>query len=115
MSVETLIFGIAPAWMTAAADPADVLRGASRSLGGKTGWTQKCLVVAQAALSIVLRGWVEDPKLVKHAESTFRLCDREPLYFVHRSADGWLTNRRSLMPSTADSTTIWRQYRAWPR
>jgi len=49
-----IIFGIVPAWMTAAADPADALRGANRSIGGKTGWTQKSLVVAQAALSIVL-------------------------------------------------------------
>jgi predicted permease len=47
-------FGIAPAWMTARTHPADVLRGAHRSTPHATGWTQKSLVVAQAALSLVL-------------------------------------------------------------
>jgi predicted permease len=50
-----ILFGVAPAWMTAAADPADALRGANRSTGqGGGAWTQKSLVVAQAALSLVL-------------------------------------------------------------
>jgi putative ABC transport system permease protein len=50
-----ILFGVAPAWMTATADPADALRGANRSTGGRSGgWTQKSLVVAQAALSLVL-------------------------------------------------------------
>ena len=50
-----ILFGVAPAWMTATTDPADALRGASRTTGGRSsGWTQKSLVVAQAALSLVL-------------------------------------------------------------
>jgi putative ABC transport system permease protein len=49
-----VLFGLAPAWMTANADPADALRGANRSTGRHRGWTQKSLVVAQAALSLVL-------------------------------------------------------------
>lgn len=49
-----ILFGVAPAWMTAAADPADALRGASRSTGQNRAWTQKSLVVVQAALSLVL-------------------------------------------------------------
>jgi predicted permease len=49
-----ILFGIAPAWMTATANPADALRGANRSTGQSVGWTQKSLVVAQAALSLVL-------------------------------------------------------------
>jgi predicted permease len=50
-----ILFGVAPAWLTATADPADALRGANRSTGGQGGgWTQKSLVVAQAALSLVL-------------------------------------------------------------
>lgn len=49
-----VLFGVAPAWITAHADPADALRGASRSTGHSGGWTQKSLVVAQAALSLVL-------------------------------------------------------------
>jgi predicted permease len=49
-----ILFGVAPAWMTATANPADALRGANRSTGQSAGWTQKSLVVAQAALSLVL-------------------------------------------------------------
>ncbi len=49
-----ILFGVAPAWMTAHADPADALRGAHRSTAHGAGWTQRSLVVAQAALSLVL-------------------------------------------------------------
>lgn len=49
-----ILFGVAPAWMMARADPADALRGAHRSTTHSAGWTQKSLVVAQAALSLVL-------------------------------------------------------------
>jgi len=49
-----ILFGVAPAWMTARSDPADALRGAYRSTQHSGGWTQKSLVVAQAALSLVL-------------------------------------------------------------
>jgi predicted permease len=48
-----ILFGIAPAWLMARVDPADALRGA-RSAAGTGGWTQKSLVIAQAALSLVL-------------------------------------------------------------
>src|SRR6195256_124727 len=49
-----ILFGIAPAWMTASANPAEALRGAGRSTGRKGTWGQKSLVVIQAALSLVL-------------------------------------------------------------
>ncbi|MBZ5522632.1 MAG: ABC transporter permease [Acidobacteriia bacterium] len=49
-----ILFGIAPAWMTARADPAEALRGANRSTGRNAAWGQKALVVAQAALSLTL-------------------------------------------------------------
>jgi predicted permease len=49
-----ILFGVAPAWITANAAPADALRGAGRSAGTHSGWTQKSLVVAQVALSLVL-------------------------------------------------------------
>lgn len=57
LGVSTLtgiLFGIAPAWMTSHADPVDALRGAARTVGGKTRWPQKALIVAQAAISLVL-------------------------------------------------------------
>jgi putative ABC transport system permease protein len=47
-------FGIAPAWMTSQVSPVEALRGANRSVGGGRSWTQKALVVAQAAMSLVL-------------------------------------------------------------
>lgn len=49
-----VLFGVAPAWMMARADPADALRGAQRSTARGAGWTQRSLVVFQAALSLVL-------------------------------------------------------------
>jgi predicted permease len=52
--VTGILFGVAPAWMTANADPADALRGANRAIGHQRSWTQKSLVVAQAALSLIL-------------------------------------------------------------
>ena len=49
-----VLFGVAPAWMTARANPVEALRGANRSTGRSKGWGQKSLVVAQASLSLVL-------------------------------------------------------------
>ncbi|HZD47585.1 MAG TPA: FtsX-like permease family protein, partial [Silvibacterium sp.] len=49
-----VIFGIAPAWMTSHANPVEALRGANRSVGGRRSWTQKSLVIGQAAMSVVL-------------------------------------------------------------
>jgi predicted permease len=49
-----VLFGIAPAWMTSHADPADALRGAGRSIGAGRSWAQKLLVIAQIAVSMIL-------------------------------------------------------------
>jgi predicted permease len=49
-----VVFAIAPAWMTSHANPVEALRGATRSVGGSRSWTQKSLVIAQAAMSLVL-------------------------------------------------------------
>jgi putative ABC transport system permease protein len=49
-----IIFGIAPAWVTSHAEPVEALRGENRSVGGGRAWTQKSLVIAQAAMSLVL-------------------------------------------------------------
>jgi predicted permease len=49
-----ILFGVAPAWMTAHADPIDALRGANRSTRHSGLWTQKILVVMQAAVSLAL-------------------------------------------------------------
>jgi len=52
--VTGVLFGVAPAWMTAHANPIEALRGANRSTRARGLWTQKILVVLQAAVSLAL-------------------------------------------------------------
>jgi predicted permease len=49
-----MLFGVAPAWVTAHADPIDALRDANRTIKHSGLWTQKALVVLQAAFSLML-------------------------------------------------------------
>jgi hypothetical protein len=52
--VTGIIFGVAPAWMASRSDPAEALRGATRTTQETSALPQKSLVVVQAALSLVL-------------------------------------------------------------
>lgn len=49
-----LLFGAAPAWVASKAEPADALRGGTRSVTGGATLLQRMLVVVQAGLSLVL-------------------------------------------------------------
>jgi predicted permease len=52
--VTGVLFGVAPAWIAARAEPADALRSGSRTTTGRASLLQRGLVVLQAALSLVL-------------------------------------------------------------
>jgi predicted permease len=52
--VTGVLFGVAPAWLSASAQPADALRSGSRTTAGGVSVLQRGLVVMQAALSLVL-------------------------------------------------------------
>jgi macrolide transport system ATP-binding/permease protein len=55
LSVLTgVLFGVAPAWSAAQADPADALRSGNRSTTSGASLLQRGLVVLQAALSLIL-------------------------------------------------------------
>ena len=49
-----ILFGIAPAWATSHAEPVEALRGANRATTHGAKWSQKALVIGQAAVSMVL-------------------------------------------------------------
>ena len=52
--VTGIVFGVAPAWITSHGDPAEALRGGDRTAARGTSFSQKLLIVCQAALSLVL-------------------------------------------------------------
>ena len=52
--VTGILFGVAPAWITASANPADALRSGTRATATGASLLQRGLVILQAALSLVL-------------------------------------------------------------
>lgn len=79
-----ILFGIAPAWMTSHADPAEALRGATRAATHGATFSQKSLVVVQAALSLVLVSGaillVQSLQKLEHQNFGFQTDHR---YIVH--------------------------------
>jgi predicted permease len=52
--ITGLLFGAAPAWFATRTDPIDALRGAGRTIGDRSSFARKTLLVVQAPLSVVL-------------------------------------------------------------
>ena len=52
--VTGVLFGMAPAWVSTQAQPAEALRGSNRSTKDRSSLPQKILVIGQAAMSLVL-------------------------------------------------------------
>ena len=82
--VTGVVFGVAPACLTSHADPADTLRGASRSTTHGASLPQKMFVVLQAALSLVLVAgavlMVQSLRKLEHQNFGFQSDQR---YIVH--------------------------------
>src|SRR6185503_2359380 len=52
--ITGILFGLAPAWLSSHAQPAEVLRGSNRSIRDRASFPQMALVIIQAAMSLVL-------------------------------------------------------------
>lgn len=52
--ITGVVFGLAPAWLSSQAQPAEALRGVNRATRDRSSLPQKSMVVFQAALSVVL-------------------------------------------------------------
>src|SRR3569833_648815 len=52
--ITGVLFGLAPAWLSSHAQPAEVLRGSNRSVRDRASFPQMALVIVQAAMSLVL-------------------------------------------------------------
>jgi predicted permease len=79
-----ILFGVAPAWIAAQADPAEALRSGSRTTAGGATLLQRGLVVLQAALSVVLLvGAGLFSQSLNKLESTDLKLDAKNRYIVH--------------------------------
>ncbi len=82
--VTGVLFGVAPAWIAAQAQPADVLRSGARTTTTRASLLQRGLVVLQAALSLVLLvGAGLFAQSLNKLESTDLKLDAKNRYIVH--------------------------------
>jgi macrolide transport system ATP-binding/permease protein len=79
-----ILFGLAPAWIAAQAEPADALRTGARTTGSGASLLQRGLVVLQAAMSLVLLvgAGLFSQSLNKLQHTNLRL-DTRNRYIVH--------------------------------
>jgi macrolide transport system ATP-binding/permease protein len=79
-----VLFGVAPAWITAQANPADALRTGTRTTAGGASLLQRSLVVLQAALSLVLLvGAGLFSQSLNKMQNTDMKLDSKNRYIVH--------------------------------
>jgi macrolide transport system ATP-binding/permease protein len=79
-----VLFGVAPAWIAAQAEPADALRSGARTTATGASLLQRGLVVLQAALSLVLLvGAGLFSKSLNKLESTDLKLEAKNRYIVH--------------------------------
>jgi len=87
--VTGILFGAAPAWLSFHAQPAEALRGVSRTTRDRSSLPQKALVVLQAALSVVLlAGAILMTKTLTNLENQKFGVVTENRYVLHFDAQG---------------------------
>jgi macrolide transport system ATP-binding/permease protein len=87
--ITGILFGAAPAWLSLHAQPAEALRGVSRTTRDRSALPQKALVVFQAALSVVLlAGAILMTKTLTNLESQNFGVATENRYVVHFDPQG---------------------------
>jgi predicted permease len=87
--VTGVLFGVAPAWIAAQAEPADALRSGTRATGGAS-LLQRGLVVVQAALSLVLLVgaglFAQSLSRLQHADLKLESKNRYVIHFNPQAA-----------------------------
>ncbi len=82
--VTGILFGVAPAWIAAQAQPADALRSGTRTTAGGASILQRSLVILQASLSLVLLvGAGLFAQSLNKLESSDMHLDAKNRYIVH--------------------------------
>src|SRR4051812_8240678 len=84
-----ILFGVAPAWLAARAEPSDALRSGARSTASGASRVQRSLVVLQAALSLVLLiGAGMFSRSLSKLQNTDLKLDARNRYVVHINPQG---------------------------
>jgi macrolide transport system ATP-binding/permease protein len=92
--VTGALFGVAPALITAKAEPADALRSGTRTTSGGASLLQRGLVIVQAALSLVLLVVAAlFSQSLNKLETTDMKLDATNRYIVHISTPGYMPSQ----------------------
>ncbi len=88
--VTGVLFGIAPAWIASRSNPVEALRGANRSTRDPGSFSQKFLVVLQAALSLALLSsaglLIQSLRAIEHQNFRFETEGRMIAFFDLQAA-----------------------------